>query len=62
MLAGIIGSRSEQGIKIVKSTVGYYLFFYYQYKEFYSSAPTTLDDMINGLLYIKALDKLKELK
>lgn len=62
MLAGLIGTRGDQSIKIVKDTVGYYLFFYYQYLDNYKCRPLTIDDMISGLLYIKADRKLKELK
>jgi len=62
MLAGLIGSRSERSIKIIEKTVGYYLFFYYQFKEHYHLDPKSLDDLINGLLYMQAMDQLKELK
>jgi hypothetical protein len=62
MLAGIIGTRGDQSMKIIKSTVGYYLFFYYQYVDNYKCKPISIDDMVNGLLYMQADHKLKELK
>lgn len=62
MLAGLVGSRSDQCIKIINDTVGYYLYFYYQYKDNYKTSPISLDDLINGLLYMQADHKLKELK
>lgn len=62
MLAGLIGSREEQAQKIVKDTVGYYLFFYYQFLDNYKCKPISLDDLVNGLLYMQADRKLKELK
>ena len=49
-------------MKIISDTVGYYLYFYYQYKDNYKTNPVSLDDLINGLLYMQADHKLKELK
>ena len=37
------------------------MFLYYQYVDKYHVRPTTLEDLINGLLYLKAESSIKEL-
>ena len=63
MLASLVGSKEDRAIEIIKSTIGYHLFFYYQYLEFYNGCrPLSIEEMVNGLLYMQAVGKLKELK
>ena len=46
-------SRAEQIVK----NLGYYLFMYYKYKDYFKSAPSSLDDMIDGLIYINLISR-----
>ena len=46
-------SKAEQVIK----NLGYYLFLYYKYKDYFKSAPSSLDDMIDGLIYIHLMTR-----
>ena len=62
MLASLTGSKEERGLEIIRKSTGVYLFFYYQYVDRYKLKPVSLDDLVNGLLYIQADAKLKDLK
>lgn len=62
MLASLTGSKEERGIEIVRKSTGMYLFFYYQYVDRFKLKPISLDDLVQGLLYIQADMKLKDLK
>lgn len=46
-------SKAEQIVK----NLGYYLFMYYKYKDYFKSAPSSLDDMIDGLIYINLISR-----
>lgn len=36
----------------VRKELGTYLFFYYRYVDYFKNIPSSLDDMIDGLIYI----------
>jgi len=62
MLAVLVGSKSDRSSKIIKDTVGYYLYFYYTYIEKLHCRPSTIDDLVNCLLYIQAMNELREIE
>jgi hypothetical protein len=60
-LAGLIPDRSAQVGDIIVATVGHYEYTYYLYVEEFKTRPLSLDEMVDGLLFIKARNKIKEL-
>lgn len=57
----MLPSKSTQAGEIIQNTTGYYVHCYYKYLDEYKLRPLTIDEMVNGLLYLKAKNMIKEL-
>lgn len=55
-------SKGEQALKEVKKTLGStFLYMYYEYLESFHLRPATIEDMFEGMCFLRAQHKIKEI-
>lgn len=50
------GAGKPSKAERVRETLGTYIFLYYRYLDHFKSIPSSLDDMIDGLIYIHLIN------
>jgi hypothetical protein len=51
------GAGKPSKAELVQKHLGTYVFLYYRYKDYFKSAPSSLDDLIDGLIYIHLISR-----